>query len=107
MQGETYPPGAKLRSIRELASDYGVAHNTAQAAVRLLQSMGLVEIRVGSGAYVRDRLSDAPLIEELPHLRAELEQVREQVRQTKLVLAKTEQALNAIVDRLPSQVTRD
>jgi len=46
-------PGAKLPSGRELAQQHGVARNTADEAVKLLQAEGLVDVRHGSGAYVR------------------------------------------------------
>ncbi|MER7209811.1 winged helix-turn-helix domain-containing protein [Streptosporangium sp. NPDC000239] len=103
-QGANYPPGTKLKSYRQLAAEYGVAHNTAQAAVRLLQAMGLVEIKAASGAYVRERMQGLSSTEELPQLRAELEQVREQFRQVRLSLAKAEQALEEVVDRLPPEI---
>lgn len=46
-------PGQQLPSGRELARQFDVARNTADDAVKLLQSEGLVDIRHGSGAYVR------------------------------------------------------
>jgi len=53
-QGEL-PPGTKLPSGRELARRYTVARNTADDAIKLLQAEGLVDVRHGSGAYVRRR----------------------------------------------------
>lgn len=46
-------PGARLPSGRQLAEKYRVARNTADEAIRLLRDEGLVDIRHGSGAYVR------------------------------------------------------
>ncbi len=46
------PRGSKLPSERELAASFGVSPPTAREAYRGLASMGLVEIRHGSGAYV-------------------------------------------------------
>lgn len=102
-----YAPGAKLKSVRELQAQYGVAKNTASAAIRLLQTLGLVEVRAGSGAYVRRREEDAPLPEDLPRLRAELAEVQDQVRRTKLALSKAERALGEIVERLPTEMPAD
>jgi GntR family transcriptional regulator len=48
-------PGTKLPSGRELSRRYDVARNTADEAIKLLQTEGLVDIRHGSGAYVRRR----------------------------------------------------
>ncbi|MEU8104496.1 winged helix-turn-helix domain-containing protein [Nonomuraea muscovyensis] len=102
-----YPPGAKLKSVRELEAEYGVARNTASAAIRLLQTLGLVEVRAGSGAYVRQREPGVSLSEDLPRLRAELAEVQDQVRRTKLALSKAERALGEIVDRLPPEMPAD
>jgi GntR family transcriptional repressor for pyruvate dehydrogenase complex len=47
-----FPKGSKLPSERELAGTYGVSTPTVREALRALTSMGLVEVRHGSGAYV-------------------------------------------------------
>ena len=39
---------------RELASRMGVSRNTLREAVRILEARGLVEVRSGTGAYIRD-----------------------------------------------------
>lgn len=49
---ETLTPGTKLPSERELAAHYGVSQPTIREAVRALETLGLVEIRHGSGTYV-------------------------------------------------------
>ena len=46
------PLGAKLPTERELALDFGVSSPTVREALRALNSMGLIEARQGSGAYV-------------------------------------------------------
>jgi GntR family transcriptional regulator len=48
-------PGQKLPSGRELAEKYKIARNTADEAIKLLQSEGLVDVKHGSGAFVRER----------------------------------------------------
>jgi len=47
-------PGTLLPSERELAATLSVNRATVREALRLLQQRGLVEMRVGSGTYVRD-----------------------------------------------------
>lgn len=46
------PVGDLMPSYRELSETHGVAVNTAQAAVRLLEQSGRVRIRKGIGAEV-------------------------------------------------------
>jgi GntR family transcriptional repressor for pyruvate dehydrogenase complex len=46
------PRGSKLPTERELATSFGVSPPTVREALRALTSMGLVEVRHGSGAYV-------------------------------------------------------
>src|SRR5882724_7074957 len=46
------PLGAKLPTERDLGLDFGVSSPTVREALRALNSMGLIEARQGSGAYV-------------------------------------------------------
>ncbi len=57
-----YPVGARLPAERELAASYNVSRPTVREAIIALEVQGLVEVKVGSGAYVR-RL---PGTEDLP-----------------------------------------
>jgi GntR family transcriptional repressor for pyruvate dehydrogenase complex len=53
------PRGTRLPAERELAVQYGVSGATVREAMRALASMGFLEVRHGSGAYVtagNDRL---------------------------------------------------
>jgi DNA-binding transcriptional regulator YhcF (GntR family) len=47
-------PGAKLPSVRELARRYKIHSNTVSAAYRDVEARGWLEVRKGSGVYVRD-----------------------------------------------------
>ena len=46
------PPGSRLPSERQLASEYGISRMTARAAMSILAQRGYVERRNGSGTYV-------------------------------------------------------
>ncbi|MGC0362372.1 GntR family transcriptional repressor for pyruvate dehydrogenase complex [Rhodococcus sp. 27YEA15] len=46
------PRGGQLPTERELAAKFGVSTPTIRESIRALSSMGLVEVRHGSGAYV-------------------------------------------------------
>lgn len=48
-----YQPGQRLPSINDLMQTYGVAHLTANKALRLLVTDGLAELSPGMGFYVR------------------------------------------------------
>lgn len=48
-----YPVGARLPAERELAIKYGVSRPTVREAIIALEVQGLVEVRIGSGAYVK------------------------------------------------------
>ena len=49
--------GAKLPTERELGIEFGVSSPTVREALSALSSMGLIEARQGSGAYVAPNLS--------------------------------------------------
>lgn len=48
-----YRPGRRLPSINDLMQQYGVAHLTANKALRLLAAEGLAELSPGMGFFVR------------------------------------------------------
>ena len=49
------PPGAALPSIVRLASEWGVATNTAKKALQILKAEGLVVTVGGFGTFVAER----------------------------------------------------
>ena len=55
------PIGEKLPTERELAENLGVNRSTVREAVGKLESLELVEIRHGSGVFVRDYLESGSL----------------------------------------------
>ncbi|MFE2284237.1 GntR family transcriptional regulator [Streptomyces sp. NPDC059443] len=48
-----FPPGSQLPSARELQERFGIANSTAQNALRLLKSEGLIYAVKGRGVFVR------------------------------------------------------
>lgn len=61
-------PGSRMPSERALAEAYGVSRQTVREAVIALEIAGLIEIRGGSGMYVRRGGSFASLHLASPHL---------------------------------------
>ncbi|HWC15519.1 MAG TPA: GntR family transcriptional regulator, partial [Terriglobales bacterium] len=58
-------PGARLPSTRELARRFRIHANTVSAAYRDLERAGWLELRRGSGVYIRSNSRSAPLSPEL------------------------------------------
>ena len=58
----TYPPGSKLPSVRDLASQAAVNPNTRQKALAELERSGLVYSQRTSGRFITEDIS---MIEEL------------------------------------------
>ena len=54
------PPGSQLPTVRQLALDLGVHHNTVAEAYRTLAREGWLDLRRGRGAKVLERLHPAP-----------------------------------------------
>lgn len=52
-----YPPGTRLPGERELAERFGVSRVVVREAEISLEAIGRVEIKVGSGVYVRDSIA--------------------------------------------------
>jgi GntR family transcriptional regulator len=59
------PPGERLPSTRELAQRHGIHPNTASAAYKELEDQGWLEVRHGSGVYVRATRPSTPLSPEM------------------------------------------
>jgi len=60
IQSGSMPAGARLPSEKVLAQQLGVSRPTVREAMIALEIAGLVEIRSGSGSYVRHRDTVAP-----------------------------------------------
>jgi GntR family transcriptional regulator, transcriptional repressor for pyruvate dehydrogenase complex len=53
-----YQAGSKLPSERALRTELGVGRSTVREALRALEALGLLELRQGVGAFVRERDGD-------------------------------------------------
>jgi len=58
-------PGQRLPSTRDLSRRFGIHANTASAAYRQLEDEGWVELRHGSGVFVRSTRPETPLSPEM------------------------------------------
>lgn len=108
IEAGTYPVGSSLPPVRTLAIEHSAAVNTALAALRLLVDEGYAVHRANAGYYVRDRSARSDAGQELRTLRAELGELRTQVREASGNLAEIESRLSAlsdVVDRLENQRT--
>ncbi len=56
-----YAKGDRLPAIMEMARHFGVGHPTVREALKMLEAVGVVEIRHGSGVYV-SRTDDALVV---------------------------------------------
>lgn len=54
-------PGDRLPSERSLTQEHGVSYTTARAAIRLLRTEGLVEVRHGYPTRVREEPDRTPV----------------------------------------------
>ncbi|UYN99174.1 MAG: FadR family transcriptional regulator [Devosia sp.] len=74
--GGAVAPGHQLPSERDLANNLGVSRPTVREALIALEVAGLVEVRVGVGAFVRERMGGAVSLPELSPSPLEIMAVR-------------------------------
>lgn len=53
IRGGAYGPGDRLPAITEMARSFGVGHPSVREALKQLEVVGIVDIKHGSGVYVR------------------------------------------------------
>ncbi|AKM09432.1 FadR/GntR family transcriptional regulator [Croceicoccus naphthovorans] len=68
VQSGEFPPGSRLPGERDLAERLGVSRVTIREAEIALQAIGKLEIKTGSGVYVRK--GEATLAQQLPSVSA-------------------------------------
>lgn len=92
-----YSPGDQLPSYRDMATVQDVSAGTVRDAVHLLEREGRVEIRHGSGAYVRDvSAADKQLLKAL----AELADVRSQLNGIAAAVTDAERRVSQAMNRI-------
>jgi GntR family transcriptional repressor for pyruvate dehydrogenase complex len=106
--GGAYAPGDRLPAERDLAVEHDVSRPTVREAMIALEVQGLIEVRVGSGAYVLDK----PGSEAAPdfHVTAfELIEARHVIESEAAALAATQitDAELAELDILVGQIARE
>src|SRR5690349_2882554 len=74
-----FRPGDRLPPERELAQQLGVSRPSVREAMIALETAGVIEVRTGSGTYVRS------VIDEKFRLAADAPGIREQIDARKLV----------------------
>lgn len=80
-------PNEKLPSERELIKMLGVSRSSVREALQSLVAMGLVEIRQGKGAYIRDPLPQLDLNGKFDTYPQRLQkEMRRQLNEARLVL---------------------
>ncbi|WP_169748020.1 GntR family transcriptional regulator [Pseudonocardia acaciae] len=94
-----FAAGDALPPYRQLAAEYGVAVNTALAAVRALRDAGLVTIRPNSGAQVRGRSDDVDVGREVMAISNEVADLRATVQRVGTDLARLEERLAEVASR--------
>ncbi|MBP8989936.1 MAG: FadR family transcriptional regulator [Clostridia bacterium] len=92
-------PGEKLPPERELAQQFGVSRASIREAFRVLEMIGLLEVRPGGGTYITD-LNIVPFITTLSPLFVRQER-REQDLLDFRLLIETEAARLAAKNHLP------
>jgi DNA-binding FadR family transcriptional regulator len=104
IEQDDYGPGDRLPSYRDLVNEHGIAMGTAREVMRLLERDGLVDIRHGSGAFVRQP-TDLPPDDPRRALRAEMAEVtaiRTKIQRLTAGLDEVERRLTDLVNRMGS-----
>ena len=95
-----FPTGDLLPSYRELGETHGVAVNTVQAAVRLLEQSGRVRIRKGKGAEVLPADAGASPAAQLAEVGQDLADALDEFRELGVRQAALEKRLGRLLDRV-------
>jgi len=77
IEGGEWPTGTQLPSERELAERLGIGRPSVREALRVLEVMGLIEIRPGQGSFVTERSPESQQMQLLQSMLQEDEYVVE------------------------------
>jgi DNA-binding FadR family transcriptional regulator len=61
IDGGEFPPGSRLPTERDLAQQLGVSRPSVREALIALEVEGVIEVRMSSGIYVRNRAARVPV----------------------------------------------
>jgi GntR family transcriptional regulator len=94
-------PGARLATVRELALDLGVNHNTVAEAYRQLAAEGFVSLERGVGAVVLERAAPRPAAGEQERFVRKLRALVAQARASGVPAPSVQGALRKAAEEVP------
>ncbi|GCF95837.1 GntR family transcriptional regulator [Enterococcus florum] len=100
--GKQYAVGQKIHARSTLASNFNVSPETARKAINVLVDLGIMEVRHGSGAYVRSREKAQVYLERYKDVQSIQEikrEIQESVEQQKRELDNFSQLLDTLVSQ--------
>jgi GntR family transcriptional regulator len=96
----TFPVGDPLPTVRQLAVDLGVHHNTVAEAYRVLSEEGWLDLRRRHGAIVLDRSHPRPSREARPSLLQRLRELTAEAQAAGLAPAVIADSMRAVAAEL-------
>ena len=94
-------PGARLATVRELAVDLGVNHNTVAEAYRQLAAEGFISLERGVGAVVLERAAPRAAAGEQEKFARALRTLIAQARASGVSAAAVQAALRRAAEEVP------
>jgi DNA-binding transcriptional regulator YhcF (GntR family) len=94
-------PGARLATVRELALDLGVNHNTVAEAYRQLAAEGFVRLERGVGAVVLERAAPRAAAGEHERFARKLRELVAQVRASGVPAPSVQATLRKAAEEVP------
>lgn len=96
-------PGVQLPTVRQLAIDLAVHHNTVAEAYRLLSDEGWLDLRRGRGAMVVERATPNASAKERGALRQRLRGLIAEMRTAGVSIAAIREEFDAIARQLAGE----
>lgn len=100
IESGTYSVDEYLPSYRELMAAHGVALNTAQAAVRILEREGRVRVEHGKRTRVLERSAPRGAEEQLRELREELMVLKAEAQRAGAVIGDLENRIGSLASTI-------
>lgn len=97
---DAFPVGAPLPTVRQLAVDLGVHHNTVAEAYRVLADEGWLDLRRRHGAIVLDRSRPRPSRQARPSLVQRLRELTAEAQAAGLAPGVIADAMRAVATEL-------